>query len=136
MKSRVRSYADRLSSMIRGWSAATALAGASLLLAGAAQAQQPIKLGVLNDLSGAFADAGGKGSIVAAQMAIDDAGGKVLGRPVTIMSADTLNKPDVAVALARRWIDVDGVEAILDPVPSNAALGIVDVARERNKMVL
>src|SRR5689334_9219935 len=108
----------------------------ALSLAGTASAQEPLKLGVLNDLSGAFADLGGTGSIVAAQMAVDDFGGKVLGRPITIISADSQNKPDVATGIARRWFDTEGVQAIIDPVPSNAALGIQDLARDRNKIVL
>lgn len=116
---------------------AAVVGGAALSLSiAAARAQEPIKFGVLNDLSGSFADLGGKGSIVAAQMAVDDVGGKVLGRPIQILSADSQNKPDIATAIAKRWFDVEKVEAILDPVPSNAALGILEVARERNKMVL
>ena len=113
-----------------------AIVAAGLCIGGIAHAQEPIKLGVLNDLSGAFSDVGGKGSAVAAQLAVDDAGGKVLGRPVTILSADTQNKPDIATALAKRWFDVEHVEAILDPVPSNAALGILELAKAQNKMVL
>ena len=116
-----------------------AIAGVFLLTLGAGGtgfAQEPIKLGVLNDLTGAFADLGGHGSVVAAQMAIDDLGGKVLGRPVTIAAADSQNKPDVAVSIARQWFDADKFEAILDPVPSSVALAVVGLARERNKMVI
>lgn len=101
-----------------------------------AQAQEPIKFGVLNDLSGSFADLGGKGSIVAAQMAIDDIGGKVLGRPISLLVADSQNKPDIANAIAKRWIDVDKIDAILDPVPSSVALVMHELARANNKMVL
>jgi branched-chain amino acid transport system substrate-binding protein len=107
-----------------------------LSIGGAVRAQEPLKLGVLNDISGAFADLGGTGSIVAAQMAVDDFGGKVLGRPIAILSADSQNKPDVATGIARRWFDAEMVEAILDPVPSNAALSIQDLARDRNKIVI
>ena len=119
-----------------------AIAGAAAMLAlvmslsGAASAQEPIKLGVLNDIQGAFADLGGKGSIVAAQMAVDDFGGKVLGRPITLISADSQNKPDVATGIARQWFDVENVQAIIDPVPSNAALSIQDLARDRNRVVI
>ena len=116
-----------------------AIAGAFLLtLAGAGTgfAQEPIKLGVLNDLTGPFADLGGHGSVVAAQMAVDDVGGKVLGRPVTIAAADSQNKPDVAVTIARQWFDADKFAAILDPVPSSVALAVVGLARERNRMVI
>jgi branched-chain amino acid transport system substrate-binding protein len=108
----------------------------ALTLGGAARAQEPLKLGVLNDIQGAFADLGGTGSIVAAQMAVDDFGGKVLGRPITIISADSQNKPDVAAGIARRWFDAEKVDAIIDPVPSNAALNVQDLARERNRVVI
>lgn len=93
-----------------------------------------VKLGVLNDLSGSFADLGGRGSIVAAQMAVDDFGGEVLGQPISIISADTQNKPDVALATARRWIDVEGVDAIIDPVPSSVALGVQELVRETDRI--
>ena len=76
-----------------------------LSLAGAVHAQEPFKLGVLNDLGGSFADLGGRGSVLAAQMAVDDVGGKVLGRPIVIISADSQNKPDLATAIARQWFD-------------------------------
>jgi branched-chain amino acid transport system substrate-binding protein len=108
----------------------------TLSLAGAVHAQEPLKLGVLNDIGGSFADLGGRGSVLAAQMAVDDAGGKVLGRPVVIISADSQNKPDVATGIARQWFDVEKAEAIIDPVPSNVALAVIDLARERNKMVI
>ncbi|MDB5653940.1 MAG: ABC-type branched-chain amino acid transport system, periplasmic component [Tardiphaga sp.] len=112
------------------------LLGLGAVTASADEAGSPIKLGVLNDMTGAFADLGGKGSIVAAQMAIDDAGGKVLGRPVQLISADSQNKPDIAAAIARRWFDVEDVSAIIDPVPSGAALAVLDLSRERKKIVL
>lgn len=108
----------------------------ALPFADAARAQEPLKLGVLNDLGGSFADLGGRGSVLAAQMAVDDAGGKVLGRPIVIISADSQNKPDVATGIARQWFDVEKAEAIIDPVPSNVALAVIDLARDRNKMVI
>ena len=116
-----------------------ALASALMLtlpLADAVHAQEPLKLGVLNDLGGSFADLGGRGSILAAQRAVDDAGGKVLGRPIVIISADSQNKPDLATGIARQWFDAEKAEAIIDPVPSNVALAVIDLARERNKMVI
>ena len=123
----------------RRWHPSPSLAIAftlALFLVGAAHAQEPLKLGVLNDLGGSFADLGGKGSILAAQMAADDAGGQVLGRPVVIISADSQNKPDLATGIARQWFDAEKVEAIIDPVPSNVALAVIDLARERNKMII
>jgi len=120
----------------RGCLAALAGALLSILPVGPSWAQEPLRLGVLNDVAGSFADLGGIGSIVAAQMAVDDFGGKVLGRPIVIMSADTQNKPDIGTGIARRWFDVEKVEAIIDPVPSTVAAGVQDLARERNKMVI
>jgi branched-chain amino acid transport system substrate-binding protein len=79
-----------LSAVIGASAAVLALA---MSLSGAARAQEPIKLGVLNNIQGAFADLGGKGSVVAAQMAFDDFGGKVLGRPITIISAGSRTSP-------------------------------------------
>lgn len=139
-------YDDRVLSgsvtpRFRRWLLHVLLAPASALIltlahAGALRAQEPLKLGVLNDLGGSFADLGGRGSVLAAQMAVDDAGGKVLGRPIVIISADSQNKPDLATGIARQWFDVEKAEAIIDPVPSNVALAVIDLARERNKMVI
>lgn len=112
-----------------------ALCAGSLLLSPAwVFAGEGIKLGVLNDQSGAFSDLGGRGSIAAAELAIEDAGNEVLGHPVSIIAADTQNKPDIASAIAREWFDVAGVDVIIDPVPSSAALAIQQLIRERNKI--
>lgn len=105
-------------------------------MGGAARSEEPLKLGVLNDLTGAFADLGGTGSVVAAQMAVDDFGGQVLGRKIVVISADSQNKPDVAAGIARQWFDAEKVEVILDPVPSAVALSILTLARERGKVVI
>ena len=119
------------------WAAAAAGALAlALSMGGTARSQEPLKLGVLNDLTGAFADLGGTGSVVAAQMAVDDFGGQVLGRKIAVISADSQNKPDVATGIARRWFDAEKVDVILDPVPSAVALSINSLARERNKVVI
>jgi ABC-type branched-subunit amino acid transport system substrate-binding protein len=75
-------------------------------------AQDPIKLGVLSDMSSLYADNGGHGSVVAAQMAVDDFGGEVLGRKVEIVVADHQNKADIGSAIVRRWLDHENVEAI------------------------
>ena len=115
------------------------VAGALMLalsMGAPAHAQEPLKLGVLNDLTGAFADLGGTGSVVAAQMAVDDFGGQVLGRKIVVISADSQNKPDVATSIARRWFDAEKVDVILDPVPSAVALNINSLARERGKIVI
>src|SRR5256885_17210085 len=101
----------RFGMMRFGWLAAVATC--SLLLAGQASAQG-VKIGILNDQSGVYADFGGKWSVEAAHMAVDDFGGNVLGKPIEIISADHQNKPDVAIGIARRWYDVENVDAILD----------------------
>ena len=113
-----------------------ALAILMLAIPARAENQDELKLGVLNDLSGAFSDLGGKGSIIAAQMAVDDFGSRVLDMPITIISADSQNKSDIATPIARRWFEVDKVDVILDPVPSSVALGIQELARERKKIVI
>jgi branched-chain amino acid transport system substrate-binding protein len=71
-----------------------------------------IKIGVLTDMSGVYASIGGKGSVAAAQMAIDDFGGKVLGKPILLVSADHQNKADIGAAKAREWFDTQGVDMV------------------------
>ena len=95
-----------------------------------------VKIGVMTDMSGVYADLGGQGSIVAAQMAIDDFGGKVLGKPIQIVSADHQNKPDLAAAKAREWIDRDGVDMITDLLNSGVALAVSGVAKDKNKVAM
>jgi branched-chain amino acid transport system substrate-binding protein len=84
-----------------------------LFVSGAAAQNGPIKLGVLTDMSSLYADNGGQGSVVAAQMAADDSNSKVLGRPIQIIYRDHQNKADVGAALARRWLENEGVEVVL-----------------------
>src|ERR1700722_5590973 len=82
-----------------------------------AQAQtpdRPIKIGILSDMSGPYADQAGLGSVEAARMAIEDAGGKIGGQPIELVSADHQHKTDVANSIARHWFDVDGVDVIAD----------------------
>ena len=111
--------------------AVLALAGAS------AEAQQkPIKIGVLNDQSGAYADYQGIGSVVAAQLAVDDFGGKVGTVPVVVVTADHKNSADVGSTIARTWFDVDGVDMITDVPNSSIALAVAQLARERNKVLI
>ena len=114
--------------------AGTALAG----LAGTARAQDsaPLRIGVLVDMSGTTSDLGGRGSVVAAQLAVDDNGSSVLGRKIEIMPGDTQSKPDIAANLARRWFDTDGVEAIADLPNAAIALAVQTVAREKQKITL
>src|SRR5215813_3937654 len=121
-------------------SLATAVAAALALAAlnGAASAQQisddVVKIGVLTDMSSLYADATGKGSVAAVEMAVADYGGKVAGVPIEIVSADHQNKPDVGVGIARNWYDNDKVDAILDVPTSSVALPISALTREKNKI--
>src|SRR3954471_6855936 len=105
----------------------TALAG---LLAGAAEAQVSVKIGVMNDRSGVYADISGEGSVVAARMAVEDFKAAEKGLKVEIVSADHQNKPDVGAAIARQWYDRDGVDAIFDVPTSSVALAVNQVTRE------
>ena len=83
-------------------------------------AQETIKIGVLNDQSGVFADNGGTGSVAAAQVAAEDFGGEINGKQIEIVTADHQNKPDVAAAIARRWFDNEKVDMIADGAASSA----------------
>jgi branched-chain amino acid transport system substrate-binding protein len=119
----------------------TLLAAAALcaFAAGTAQAEMSggvIKIGVLNDMSGLYADLAGQGSVIAAQMALEDFGGNVNGTKVEIVSADHQNKPDIGSNVARQWFDVDGVDVVVDVPTSSVALAINDVTREKNKVFL
>ena len=102
----------------------------------AAQTATPVKIGVLTDMSSLYADIGGQGSVTAAQMAIDDFGGKVLGKPIELVSADHHNKPDIGAGIARRWYDEEGVDVITDVPTSSVALAVEDVSRDKHKLVL
>jgi len=99
-------------------------------------ADKPLRIGVLNDMAGVFADYQGPGSVLAAQMAIEDAGGHAGSRPVELVSGDHQNKPDVGMAITRRWLDQDGVDVVMDVPNSTIALGVAQVAAERNKVFI
>jgi branched-chain amino acid transport system substrate-binding protein len=96
----------------------------------------PLKIGVLTDMSSLYADNGGPGSVVAAQMAVDDFGGTVLGRKIEIVSGDHQNKADVGSVIARRWIENENVEAILDVPNSAVALAVQGITRDKKKLFL
>jgi branched-chain amino acid transport system substrate-binding protein len=95
-----------------------------------------VRIGVLTDMSGQFSHESGKGSVTAVQMAVEDFGGKVLGVPIEVISADHLNKPDVALAKAREWYDVQKVDMIANLINSAIALGVANVAKERNRIAI
>ena len=112
---------------------------AGLLLNVPADAQSPgggIRIGILNDQSGPYADFGGKTSVDAARMAVDDVGGKVLGKSIEIIIGDHQNKPDVASALVRRWFDVEGVSAVAELTNSAVALTVQQIAKEQGRITL
>ena len=99
-------------------------------------ADRPLKIGVLSDMSGTISDTVGAGSVVAAELAVEDAGGSVLGRPIEIVSADHQYKPDSAGAIVRRWYDVDGVDAVADAAVSVIGLMVQGIAKEKGKIAL
>jgi len=116
-----------------------AVAIAGLFTAGAANAQftnNEIKLGVLSDMSSLYTDLAGQGSVVAAKMAVEDSGIEKRGIKVEIVSADHQNKPDVGSAIARRWYDAEGVDAIVDVPNSGVALAVAAITKEKNKVFL
>jgi branched-chain amino acid transport system substrate-binding protein len=116
----------------------------SLLLAagigvGTARAQisdDVVRIGVLNDQSGVYADLGGPGSVVAVRMAAEDAGGTVLGKPVEVLSADHQSKADIGVAIARRWFDSDKVDMAIGFDNSSVALAVEQLAAEKNRIAI
>jgi branched-chain amino acid transport system substrate-binding protein len=115
------------------------IAAAVAMAMGTAQAQISdgvIKIGVLNDQSGLYADLAGQGSVVAARMAVEDFGAAKKGMKVEIISADHQNKPEVGSSIARQWYDVDKVDVIVDVPTSSVALAVNQVTREKNKAFL
>src|SRR5829696_7980324 len=116
----------------------TSAALAALLLCPlGAQAQisdGTVKIGILNDQSGVYADFGGKWSYEAAKMAVEDFGGKVANAPIEVITADHQNKPDVASNLARQWYDVEHVDAIMELTTSSVALAVQQLGKEKKKI--
>src|ERR1700676_1957179 len=112
-------------------SAAVAACGLSVAAPGLLQGG---KIGILNDQSGVYADYGGKYSLEAAKMAIEDFGGEVLGQKIEIVSADHQNKPDLASAIARRWYEVENVDMITELTTSSVALAIQELSKEKKKI--
>lgn len=119
--------------------AAAVLAVLAPVLSVQAQAQVSdgvVKIGVLTDQSGMYADAAGPGSVEAARMAVQDFGGSVLGQPIQVIAGDTQNKPDIAAALANSWFDTQQVDAIADMPVSSVALAIQEIGRSKKKVLL
>ncbi|HXB20781.1 MAG TPA: ABC transporter substrate-binding protein [Candidatus Solibacter sp.] len=95
-----------------------------------------VKIAVLSDMSGVYSDIGGKGSVVAAQMAVDTFGGKILGKPIEVVSADHQNKADIGANKAREWFDTQGVDLIVDVPNSGVAIAVSKVANEKHKLFI
>jgi branched-chain amino acid transport system substrate-binding protein len=113
--------------------------GAALALAatsGAIAQDKTVKIGVLTDMSGLYADLGGQGSILAAQMAVEDSGLAAKGWKLDVVSADHQNKPDVGTAIARQWIDVEKVDIFMDVLNSGVALAVNNVVKEKNSILI
>jgi branched-chain amino acid transport system substrate-binding protein len=94
-----------------------------------------LRIGILNDMSSVYADFQGPGSVVAAQLALEDLANRTK-RKAEVVSADHLNKPDVGASIARRWLDVEGVDVILDLPNSAVALAVSEIVREKNKVLV
>jgi branched-chain amino acid transport system substrate-binding protein len=102
----------------------------------ASAAAAPLKLGVLTDMSGIYSDYLGPGSVIAAQLAIEDFGGKLGEREILAVAGDHQNKVDVGSALARQWIDTDGVDVIMDVPNSAVALSVAQIALDKNRVFI
>jgi branched-chain amino acid transport system substrate-binding protein len=120
--------------MMRILLAGSVLALAIIAPAAAQTAGEPVKLGVLTDMTSLYSDINGQGAVIAAQMAIDDFGGTVLGKKVELISADVQNKPDVAVTIANQWYDVQHVDAILGAAASSSSIATLGVAKDKKRM--
>lgn len=95
-----------------------------------------VKIGILNDQSGVYADFGGKGSVEAAKMAIEDFGGKVLDAPIELVNADHQNKPDIASNIARQWYDTEKVDTIMELTTSSVGLAVQALSLEKKKITV
>jgi branched-chain amino acid transport system substrate-binding protein len=125
--------------MIKRTLLSTLVSSALALTATAAQAQISdgvIRLGVMNDMSGLYADITGMGSVIAARMAVEDFGAEKKGMKVEIVSADHQNKPDIGSSIARKWFDTDKVDAVVDVPTSSVALAVNQITREKGKVML
>ncbi|PZU39589.1 MAG: ABC transporter permease, partial [Acidovorax sp.] len=110
--------------------------GAAGLMASTAHAQDKVKIGFITDMSSLYADVEGKNGGVAIQMAIDDFGGKVLGKPIELLTADHQNKADIAASKAREWIDTQGISLVFGGTNSATALSMAKVAQEKKRVFI
>lgn len=96
----------------------------------------PLRIGVITDMSGQYSDGNGPGSVQAARFAVEDFGGAINGRPIEVIYADHQNKPDIAGAIVRQWLDQGGVDVVVEGVNSTVGLAVQSVTRERGKIFL
>jgi branched-chain amino acid transport system substrate-binding protein len=120
--------------MKRSAIASACLLATAFLAAGAAQAQDKVKIGFVTDMSSLYADVEGKNGAVAIQMAIDDFGGKVNGLPIELLTADHQNKADIAASKAREWIDTQGLTMLFGGTNSGTGLAMAKVAQEKKRV--
>ncbi|SLN76651.1 ABC transporter substrate-binding protein [Oceanibacterium hippocampi] len=125
-----------MKALLTGACCALAFAGLGGVAQAAGISGDVVKIGVLNDQSGVYSDATGPGSTLAAQMAVEEFGGKVLGAPIEIVVADHQNKADIAAGIANRWIDDEGVDAITDLPNSSAMLAVQEIMRNKKRILL
>ena len=123
-----------MTSITRRGAIATGIAAASIPRARAQTT--PIRIGLVSDPNGVYADNGGMGNLYAARLAVEEIGGKLLGRPVEVMQGDCANKPDVGVGIAREWIDTQGVDVIVDGASSAVGLALQQVTRDKKRIYL
>ena len=117
--------------------AAAVLGATALASPGKAQVSDDfVKIGVLTDMTGVTADVTGKGSLAAAQMAVEEVGGSVLGKPIQVISADHQHKVEIGATTARRWFDTEGVDVIVDIPNSAVALAVQGIAKDKKRLAL
>ncbi|MDX3966926.1 MAG: ABC transporter substrate-binding protein [Bradyrhizobium sp.] len=122
--------------MYRIMCAAFAAALAAFAIGPTRAQQGPLKIGVLSDFSSVYSDIGGMGNVEATKMAIEDFGGKMFGKPIDMVSADVLNKPDVASTIARKWWETEGVDMIIDLPTSATALAVMELSKQYEKIMI
>ena len=120
---------------IAAFVSAAGLLSAALITPASAQ-QTPLKIGVLSDFSSVYSDIGGQGNVEATKMAIEDFGGQMFGKPIDMVSADVLNKPDVASTIARKWWETEGVDMIIDLPTSATALAVMELSKQYEKIMI
>src|SRR6266404_6431173 len=121
--------------LARRYAALIACAGIGFATSALAQ-DKTVKIGVLNDMSSLYADIGGPNSVVAVKMAVEDSGLAAKGWKIDVLTADHQNKPDVGVNIARQWIDVDKLDAVVDTPTSSVALAVSNLVKEKNSILI